>query len=566
LTSPKTNTNLSLPHCLTGSVKAIKILPKETTASNQTANIRTKLICTGKGELDSHLTDLRAQHEDSVNTLGQTVPRYNELARKRKAMHRSEKKGLATPDSQIPWVQRDVVMGPCHTTVDDSFTRHGCLNPCTGDTNTNVLVQDPVVLCTGSTGETNESGLGFIHPSRKCLLLQDKEKGEERKLSRQMEEPIEGPPIIASTVCMMTHEAVNTATLVSTRVLGRLLTAIVDTGASLSCISLEWFNKLPQATKDSAVPASGIQIVDAQSNPLVNHGQIVLPVTFPNETWSSNQTWQIIDNLPYPALLGVDFLYPIRAIVDFNRGILKIPITNSNRTSLHVPIWWFPGGDSLPQEPQRMFNLETLTLLPDTSYVVACAIKVANPEKWIGHTGLVSLEDMTRNYQLGHVVTTLQATNPALVDSKELTSVSKRRRKLTLGPDTVMCQVFITNFSDSSFELSRGTEVGVFTPLHLEDTITLVIDPTTKEREDELRSDLGLFSYYRLFVENFSQVAEPLTQLLGDSPQDKLLIKKLQTTKPPVEVKPNEKKCKETPQETEEKCPLGLGERTKRSL
>ena len=35
----------------------------------------------------------------------------------------------------------------------------------------------------------------------------------------------------------------------------------------------------------------------------------------------------------------------------------------------------------------------------------------------------------------------------------------------------------------------------------------------------QLRSDLVFFSYYRLFVENFSKIAEPLTRLHGNSPE-----------------------------------------------
>lgn len=192
--------------------------------------------------------------------------------------------------------------------------------------------------------------------------------------------PVAPPPAPAPnyvhdlpTLCTLTHDSVKSAILCRIIVNQSLITAIVDTGASHSCISSDFYYSSCAFPAVPLQPSPSFAAVDAQSNPMSSLGFVVLPVTFPNEEWEAQCKWQVLHKLPYQAILGVDFLATFGATIDLLKSRLTLPQLSPTTSSLHVPIWWF-ASDTTTDDYYVLHTTESMLLPPNSSVVAYCTI------------------------------------------------------------------------------------------------------------------------------------------------------------------------------------------------
>ena len=170
------------------------------------------------------------------------------------------------------------------------------------------------------------------------------------------------PPVDPKLVCNLSHSSHVTAALTRAVLQGRLLTTMVDSGATSSCISSKWFNSLSNDIKSTRVLTPEFNAIGASSVPLVCLGAISLSVAFPNETWSTSHDFYIIDCLPYDALFGMDFITKHRGGLDMDRAFFHLRPINTRK--LYMPLWWFPLGQDGPSSTISLFSLDNITLPP----------------------------------------------------------------------------------------------------------------------------------------------------------------------------------------------------------
>jgi hypothetical protein len=99
-------------------------------------------------------------------------------------------------------------------------------------------------------------------------------------------------------------------------------TALLDTGASLSCVSAHWLTRLP--TKAVLYKWNGGQIAGASGAALDVQGFVRLPVRI-GATDAVLVPLIVVTNLCHQLILGVDTLARLGLVVDFQRMQLRLP-------------------------------------------------------------------------------------------------------------------------------------------------------------------------------------------------------------------------------------------------
>ena len=84
------------------------------------------------------------------------------------------------------------------------------------------------------------------------------------------------------TICTITHTTLNTAALVSSNLQGRIITAMIDSGASVSCISAKFLASLAQHVRHTLQPTPDFEAINALGEEMRCLGKVKLAVTFPN--------------------------------------------------------------------------------------------------------------------------------------------------------------------------------------------------------------------------------------------------------------------------------------------
>ena len=100
------------------------------------------------------------------------------------------------------------------------------------------------------------------------------------------------------------------------------ITAVVDTRASHTCVCHD-FVKL-HAPSSEVVASRNFSAVDAQSRPFICEGKVNLSLQLPNTSFLVPQSWHILHDLPYDAVLGVDFLDCYAASVSLRVEVLSL--------------------------------------------------------------------------------------------------------------------------------------------------------------------------------------------------------------------------------------------------
>ena len=98
--------------------------------------------------------------------------------------------------------------------------------------------------------------------------------------------------------------------------------ALVDTGASISCMSKSIFDKLSNETQSTLDPTLIPAVRGVGGELLSVLGKIVLTIDISG--LKIDQTFHVIDNIQYPFILGIDFLKMNKVHLDFNYQKLSI--------------------------------------------------------------------------------------------------------------------------------------------------------------------------------------------------------------------------------------------------
>lgn len=276
-------------------------------------------------------------------------------------------------------------------------------------------------------------------------------------------------------MCVLRHASPYTATLTRAALQGDVTTVITDSGAGHSCVNAAWFHQLPAHTRPPIIPAPEFSAVNASGSKMVCPGKASISVQFPNVKWCGKHTFYIIENLPYHGLLGTDFLAPKQATVCWKKGLLTL---RPGPTKLiETPIWWFPEGSTATTTPQTLIALSNLHIPPNTSQYMQCFTVTNEPTQWTNRMGLIEpLNGLNEAYtdvaplHIPHTMAQLHTVAPHLV----------KKRQNVIG-----CAVAITNFSDKTVFLRRGTELATFTAIQFGDTVTLLASPPEKSSHTE---------------------------------------------------------------------------------
>ena len=88
------------------------------------------------------------------------------------------------------------------------------------------------------------------------------------------------PSLDPITVCSVAHTSLNSAALVSSNFQGRVITALIDSGASVSCISAKFLASLAQNIQQSVQPTPEFKAINASGEELHCLGKLSWSLPF----------------------------------------------------------------------------------------------------------------------------------------------------------------------------------------------------------------------------------------------------------------------------------------------
>lgn len=114
--------------------------------------------------------------------------------------------------------------------------------------------------------------------------------------------------------------------------IGRLrLRSLIDSGASSSFINSKYFHDLQKNGVKLTACSSNVQVANGQISEIV--GFCTAPINIGDTVWVGKLN--LMKQMPYDMILGVDFLRQMRAVFDFHQGKL---VLKSNSQFSHVPL------------------------------------------------------------------------------------------------------------------------------------------------------------------------------------------------------------------------------------
>lgn len=253
--------------------------------------------------------------------------------------------------------------------------------------------------------------------------------------------------------------------------------AVIDTGASHSCVSGEFVKKAGVLAPIRLDTTGSFAAVDAQNKEMKWNGSTLLEVAVPNDQFRTTQNFQVIPDLPYDVLIGVDFLSKFKANISFKTGMLEF--TTTDHRDVRTPVFWSTGLASPFIQPEVPLQTTTkLKLGPGETCFVQCRVcpkmvrTGSRPASTLGvTTGIWGT--------LG--VLTMKAV--CVVVS---TPVEASKRSPQTPRSDLMCEVAITNFTNNRVEVPVHSVVATFTRVERGDSISLVIDPATTIIDDSM--------------------------------------------------------------------------------
>lgn len=291
---------------------------------------------------------------------------------------------------------------------------------------------------------------------------------------------------------------------------GKLITVVVDTGASHSCISQEFFQSLPPDARKRLQHDPEFFATDASGNSMTCTGSVALCVSIPNnDRWNTVQRWQVLPGLPYDALIGLDLLVQEKGVVDLQKGEVRLVGTDHHTHS--VPAFWYGEGGTLEHKPYTLVLSAGVHLPAGAGNVGTCTVQV--PQKDVAAlancNGVVEplISPMETSYMVAHSVSlcTLRASRPENpieseaeiqcdeyddsdteddLEAPEATSHSTESVHKDDGRG-LECKVWLINSTSEHVYLRPGTKVARICYLSQGETVTLFAspDPTAKPKK-----------------------------------------------------------------------------------
>ena len=294
---------------------------------------------------------------------------------------------------------------------------------------------------------------------------------------------------IASKGCVLSFKSVRSCLLARLYVHNKLITVVVDTGASHSCVSASFVAGLPKLAQSRMKPAGDFQALGADGKSLNCVGTVALALQLPNnEHWCKVHSWHVLQDLPYDALVGLDFLVAAKGVVHLPHGRLEFGETEFHQSAF-VPIWWYGDQEEgLTTDGNILVVAQALELPAYTSNMAVCKVVLSSNmdlERLASTTGVVEplSRDKESPYHVAHSVAHLESTSFGTPNEGHGIGMHG------VGCNSeVRCKVWLTNTSATDLSLGVGTSVARFVPLQVGETVTLLATPSPRGGQAELTS------------------------------------------------------------------------------
>lgn len=297
---------------------------------------------------------------------------------------------------------------------------------------------------------------------------------------------------------------------------GKFVQAIVDTGASHSCISSTFWGTIEEKSNEVLNKDEVFTAVDAQGNSVSWLGSVRVELAVPNDPFVTTQVMQVIPGLPYDILLGVNFLARFEAEVNFKSGTLSWLVDEEKgQRTIRTPIYWTTAEKSIKDtQTMRLHAIETSTIGPGLSRFVRCRLQAPG-----------QVEDSLPDTCLGSVKGALSESGAMVMNAVcHATSTSGPRHKSAKrlkGKTYKIVEVGVTNAMANRIRIRAGSVLAIFSLLEEGEAVSLVVDPSTNTpapeqpvRKDEDEAWRWLQSIPR------PHPSRPVVAMLGQSSKD----------------------------------------------
>ncbi|XP_053612629.2 uncharacterized protein LOC128676517 [Plodia interpunctella] len=321
------------------------------------------------------------------------------------------------------------------------------------------------------------------------------------------------------------------------------LSLLVDSGSSVSLLKHSCIMKHPKLTKD-IIQLKGI---DPTDNPICTQGHFLLKLQLPKFDISHKFHVTDIPDLPYDGIMGSDFLNAHNCNINYNNNILYIRNT-SIRLHFHEPAYIIPPRTETIIEcsvsnPEVKEGLVLDQKLSETLLVANCIVHVKENNRINISIANTSEEPVTvesnLNLQLDpfnpkvlpeHSNECINHINLTTNSFKRTQEVLKQVRTFHLNKEEKdnllqLCSDFsdifhlpgeiLTHTNALKHEIKTTTDNPIHTKSYrFPEVHKAVTSFPIPNNPKDVKSFLGLVSYYRRFIPDFSKKAKALTNLL----------------------------------------------------
>jgi hypothetical protein len=173
---------------------------------------------------------------------------------------------------------------------------------------------------------------------------------------------------------------INRTVHVSTRVHHRSCLAVADSGAAISCINASTFENIRRRCLGTSIASSDKPFMTYNGKVARCTGTTTLPITLGSITVSVKLF--IIKNLVADLVLGVNYLYHLNAVIDFDNEVIRL----RHRTTDMRAIVPFTNIEQLNSRTSSIFAIPTMPFEPYDQGVISVLMPSNNLDK----PGLVS--------------------------------------------------------------------------------------------------------------------------------------------------------------------------------